>query len=172
MRVFVLLGGVLIASIFVALFFPALWKRKELFSTSPLLGKPVKQFKAETLDGKTFNFPPSHEKILLNFFASWCTECSEEREILKVLKERYGFFIVGVVFRDRRENILRYLEKSNPYDVVIWDEGILAIEWGVTGVPETFVILDGVVKHKFIGPISIPVLSRILKQTEDAKQSS
>src|SRR5262249_37869839 len=93
---------------------------------------------------------------LVNVWASWCAPCRLEHPLLTQLASDKRFDIVGINYKDIPENATRYLGAlGNPYAKVGADrQGATAIDWGVYGVPETFVVKDGVVVHKFIGPLS------------------
>ena len=110
---------------------------------------------------------------LLNVWASWCVACKEEHDVLFELKNR-GIPIVGLNYQDEPDEALRWLQDlGNPYLVtpVADKQGAAAIDWGVYGVPETFVInRSGVIVYKHIGPITYnDVTSVILPLIEDSK---
>jgi len=93
---------------------------------------------------------------VLNVFASWCVPCRDEHPFLVELSKMPGFKLVGLNYKDDAENARRFLGRfGNPYTAVGVDpNGRAAIDWGVYGVPETFVIgKDGRIAYKYIGPI-------------------
>lgn len=92
--------------------------------------------------------------VLLNFFASWCAPCYVEHPFLMELEKR-GYKVYGVAYKDKPHATNRFLEdQGDPYFKVAADnDGRTAIEWGVYGFPETFVIKDGVIRYKHAGPI-------------------
>lgn len=97
----------------------------------------------------------SGEVTLVNFWASWCPPCRAEHPVLLDLESR-GVRIVGVNYKDQPRNARRYLEEDdNPFIGVPTDPvGRVAIEWGVTGPPETFIVDgDGIIRHKIVGPL-------------------
>jgi cytochrome c biogenesis protein CcmG/thiol:disulfide interchange protein DsbE len=108
---------------------------------------------------------------LVNVFASWCQPCHVEHEFLLALAndpklKSEGVELVGVAQKDSAENIRRFLgADGDPYAKVGLDsDGRAGIDWGVYGVPETFVVRgDGVISYKVIGPISAATLESVVK---------
>ncbi len=92
----------------------------------------------------------------MNVWASWCAPCRLEHPILLELSEDKRFDLVGINYKDVPENAQRFLGAlGNPFAKVGADrEGKAGIDWGVYGVPETFVVKDGIILHKFIGPLT------------------
>lgn len=111
------------------------------------------------------------EPALVNVFGSWCVACLQEHPTLMQLNQDDTVRIVGVNWRDTREDAKRWLERhGDPYDTIIFDgESDLAIEIGVTGAPETF-ILDrtGRIRYKQIGPITSDVWRDTIRPVFDA----
>jgi len=96
--------------------------------------------------------------MLLNVFASWCVPCRQEHPVLLELSRDKRFELVGLNYKDEPENARRFLgELGNPYSAIGSDaKGRAAIDWGVYGVPETFVIgRTGTILHKQVGPLSV-----------------
>ena len=95
---------------------------------------------------------------LVNVFASWCVPCRAEHATLVRLAEEEGLTIHGIAYKDAPEDTAAFLDElGNPYGRVGMDEsGRAGIEWGLTGVPETFVIADGIVRHRAQGPLTNP----------------
>lgn len=105
------------------------------------------------------------EVALVNVFASWCAPCHQEHPLLMQLAKDGRFALYGINQKDKPENARRFLGRlGNPYRSVGADEnGRASIEWGVYGVPETFVIgRDGRILHKHVGPITADSLSSSL----------
>lgn len=101
---------------------------------------------------------------LVNFFASWCAPCRAEHPMLEKLAAE-GVTIYGVNYKDRPEDALGFLaELGNPYAAIGADQGRMALNWGVYGVPETYVI-DGAgnIILRFAGPISAKELERTIR---------
>jgi cytochrome c biogenesis protein CcmG/thiol:disulfide interchange protein DsbE len=101
---------------------------------------------------------------LVNFFASWCAPCRAEHPILEKLAGE-GIKIYGVNYKDRPEDALGFLaELGNPYAAIGQDAGRMALDWGVYGVPETYVIDgEGRIVLRFAGPISAAELERSIR---------
>jgi cytochrome c biogenesis protein CcmG/thiol:disulfide interchange protein DsbE len=92
---------------------------------------------------------------LVNVFASWCVPCRQEHPILKELADDSRLTIVGINYKDRNDNALRFLgELGNPYKAIGVDpNGKAAIDWGVYGIPESYLVApDGTILYKKVGP--------------------
>jgi cytochrome c biogenesis protein CcmG/thiol:disulfide interchange protein DsbE len=131
---------------------------------SPLIGKPAPEFSLPQLrDGGSVigTADLSGQVWLLNVFASWCTPFLEEHPYLVALAKSGVVPVYGLNYKDRREAALKWLNKhGDPYVGIVVDaEGRTGIEYGVYGVPETFVIDKlGVIRFKHIGPLTPEVL--------------
>ncbi|EFO32673.1 thiol:disulfide interchange protein CycY [Roseibium sp. TrichSKD4] len=119
---------------------------------------------------------------IVNVFASWCGPCRREHPLLEELAKQDGFQMIGINYKDKPENARRFLGSlGNPYDRVGSDpNGRAAIDWGVYGIPETFIVdATGTIRYKYIGPLSptsyrdefLPQLEVIL-QTPNGPQSN
>jgi cytochrome c biogenesis protein CcmG/thiol:disulfide interchange protein DsbE len=127
---------------------------------SPLLGKPVPSFslprlryEQEILDQHEF----SGKVSLVNFWATWCQGCRVEHPVLVNIANSSGVPIYGVNYKDERAPAREWLDRfGDPYVSSVFDErGSLGLDFGVYGLPETFVIAaDGKIAYKHIGPIS------------------
>jgi cytochrome c biogenesis protein CcmG, thiol:disulfide interchange protein DsbE len=108
---------------------------------------------------------------LLNIFASWCGPCREEHPVLMELAKDARFQLVGLNYKDKPQNASSFLaELGNPYAKVGADEsGRAGINWGVYGVPETFVIgSDGVIRYKHVGPLDAVSVKVLVAEAEKA----
>ncbi len=138
---------------------------------SVLIGKPAPAFPGEILQGLKkdgVQIPAISDEIiagkvaLVNVWASWCVPCRVEHPVLsKFAKENKDVPLVGINYKDKNPNALRFLGAlGNPYAAVSIDPtGAASIDWGVYGIPETFIVdKTGVIIHKHVGPISQKVL--------------
>ena len=126
---------------------------------SALLDRPVPAFDLPPIEGRGGAGLSSAELsggvALVNVFASWCVPCRAEHPVLMGLAER-GVPIYGINYKDRPEQAAAWLDElGDPFREVGADrDGRVSIDWGVYGVPETFVIgPDGRIRHKFVGPL-------------------
>ena len=101
----------------------------------------------------------------MNIWASWCVPCRDEHVFLLNLSKVKNLEIIGINYKDTIDNAKNFLQDlGNPYKFIISDtDGILAIEWGADGVPETFLIYDKKIIKKFIGPLNQKSLLEIKK---------
>lgn len=127
---------------------------------SPLIGKPLPAFSLTTVADparKVSSDDLRGRVYLLSVWASWCVACREEHPLLNELTSRKAVTIIGLNYKDKREDALRWLGAlGNPYELSLSDQdGRLGIDLGVYGVPETFVIdKQGVIRYKQIGPMT------------------
>ena len=127
---------------------------------SPLIGKPVPQFKLPPVQGRTLGLATEElrgEVSVVNVFASWCVACRDEHPLWMELGRQRVLPIHGLNYKDRPEDAARWLsELGDPYTRTGADrDGRVGIDWGVYGVPETFVVdRQGVIRDKIIGAIT------------------
>ena len=127
---------------------------------SALLNKPVPAFALppiEAGDGDGLSDKDLTKGVhVVNVWASWCGPCRAEHPLLMQLSSDKRFELVGINYKDVPENAQRFIGAlGNPFAKVGADrDGKTGIDWGVYGVPETFIVKDGIVVHKFIGPLS------------------
>lgn len=117
--------------------------------TLPELERPGEQFTDERFR--------QHEVALFNVWASWCVACRKEHPVLMRLARENRVPVYGLNYKDEREAALGWLDRrGDPYRASAFDkQGQVGLDWGVYGVPETFVVDDeGVIRYKHIGPIS------------------
>jgi cytochrome c biogenesis protein CcmG/thiol:disulfide interchange protein DsbE len=133
---------------------------------SALINKPVPAFALPPLEGLTANGRPvpglSDQDLkgrvtVVNVWASWCAPCRQEHPLLVDLAKDASIRVVGINQKDNPDNARRFLGAlGNPFAAVGTDSnGRASIEWGVYGVPETFIVgPDGMIRHKHIGPLT------------------
>ena len=135
---------------------------------SPLIGKPAPTFSVPHLQApeQIFSSKELLGKVwLLNVWASWCAACAEEHPLLVELAQQGIVPIYGLDYKDTREDGLVWLrDRGNPYIATAFDaDGRVGIDFGVYGVPETFVIdRQGVIRYKQIGPLTAEVLANTI----------
>ena len=131
---------------------------------SPLIGKAAPAFELPILDQPQKRFVPADMRgkvWLLNVWASWCVSCRDEHPVLVELSKKDLLPILGLNYKDQGEDAQRWLKQfGNPYQLSAVDaDGRIGIDYGVYGVPETYLIdADGVIRYKQIGPLTPAVL--------------
>ena len=100
---------------------------------------------------------------LLNIWSSWCVPCREEHPILMELNTNNTIVVIGINYKDNKENAINFLSQlGNPYQKIFVDKnGTLSIEWGAFGVPESFIIYNKKIIKKYIGPLNEKTLLEI-----------
>lgn len=120
----------------------------------PLLGQPDKRFVPAEMRGKVW---------LLNVWASWCVSCRDEHPVLVELSKKAVLPILGLNYKDQNDDAQRWLKQfGNPYQLSVVDaDGRIGIDYGVYGVPETYLIDgEGVIRYKQIGPLTPAILEQ------------
>jgi cytochrome c biogenesis protein CcmG, thiol:disulfide interchange protein DsbE len=142
---------------------------------SALIGRPAPQTALQPLEGLVNDgapvpgLDPATFKGLVsvvNVWASWCVPCHDEAPLLTALGQDKRLQVIGINYKDTAENARRFLGRyGNPFGMVGVDSnGRAAIEWGVYGVPETFVVgQDGKIAFKLVGPITPDNINSVLK---------
>ncbi|MCV3239043.1 DsbE family thiol:disulfide interchange protein [Mesorhizobium sp. ZC-5] len=175
-RIFVLLPLLLFLGL-AAVFFAQLMSGRDISAVpSALIGQPAPETKLPPLEGTDLPGLDSAsfagKVTLVNVWASWCAPCREEHPLLLALSQDQRFTIAGLNYKDKPENARRFLgELGNPYRAIgIDDAGRTAINWGVYGVPETFLVgKDGKIVYKHVGPLSPDAITgELLPQIEKA----
>jgi cytochrome c biogenesis protein CcmG, thiol:disulfide interchange protein DsbE len=133
---------------------------------SPLVGQPAPQFKLARLHQPESLLGPTDLKgqvWLLNVWASWCVSCRVEHPLLVELSRSKLVPLVGLNYKDKPDEGRAWLaQHGDPYDVSVVDrDGRVGIDWGVYGVPETFVVdKAGTIRYKHIGPVDAAALEK------------
>ncbi len=134
---------------------------------SPLIGKPVPDFKLKRLESDQ---PITPERLkgqiwILNVWASWCESCKQEHQVLLDLSRQSSVTLIGLNYKDTEQEARNWLARyGNPYQMVLQDpNGQTGIDLGVYGVPETFIIdTQGIIRHKITGPVTETYLRETL----------
>jgi cytochrome c biogenesis protein CcmG, thiol:disulfide interchange protein DsbE len=146
---------------------------------SALIGRPAPQTPLPPLEGLTNNgaaipgLDPATFKgkvSVVNVWASWCVPCHDEAPLLTELGRDKRLQIVGINYKDAADNARRFLGRhGNPFGIVGVDvNGRASIEWGVYGVPETFIVgREGTIVYKLVGPITQDNIDTVLKTEID-----
>ncbi|MFM9968257.1 MAG: DsbE family thiol:disulfide interchange protein [Burkholderiales bacterium] len=135
---------------------------------SPLVGKTAPLFNLPRLHepGKTFSPTEMQGRVwMLNVWASWCVSCRDEHPVLVELAKSKLVPLYGLNYKDPRDDALKWLKQfGDPYDLSVADvDGRIGIDYGVYGVPETYVIdKAGVIRYKHIGPINRDAVQKTL----------
>jgi cytochrome c biogenesis protein CcmG, thiol:disulfide interchange protein DsbE len=155
--------------IFIFLIFYRGLNNTNIYTPSKIIDKNIPTFSTTLLNS---NIEISSEEIfvderyyLMNIWASWCVPCRDEHPILLNLSRNYNIEIIGLNYKDKKENANLFLKKlGNPYKKILLDEnGTEAIKWGAYGVPESFLIYKNRIIKKFIGPINLELFNDIKK---------
>mgnify|MGYP003451055400 FL=1 len=135
---------------------------------SPLVNKPAPAFKIAQLEQPDLQFSPDDMKgkvWLFNVWASWCVACRQEHPVLMEFARAKIAPLIGLDYKDQRKDALGVLKRSgNPYDITAFDaDGRVGIDYGVYGVPESYVIdKAGVIRYKHIGPITMEAMEKTI----------
>jgi cytochrome c biogenesis protein CcmG/thiol:disulfide interchange protein DsbE len=146
---------------------------------SALIGRPAPQTTLPALEGLTGNNGPvpgldpaalKGKVSVVNVWASWCVPCHDEAPLLTALGQDKRLQLVGINYKDSADNARRFLGRyGNPFGIVGVDgNGRAAIEWGVYGVPETFIVgRNGTILFKLVGPVTPDNIDTVLKAEID-----
>jgi cytochrome c biogenesis protein CcmG/thiol:disulfide interchange protein DsbE len=147
--------------------FRSLWAPAPEIIPSALINKPAPRLVLPALDGQVQAFTPadlaSGHVSVVNVFASWCAPCRTETDQLAAMSNLPGVALYGLAQKDKPADTRAFLNAfGNPFAKIARDDdGRASIEWGVYGVPETFVVDGkGVVRFKYVGPLTDDVMAR------------
>ena len=136
---------------------------------SPLIGKAAPAFDLPRLDDPAQRVRKADllgKPYLINVFASWCFACGDEHPVLMEYSKKFGVPLIGYDYKDHPADAKAWLARhGDPYSQVIADEtGAIAIDFGVYGAPETFLVdATGVIRYKHIGPLTPEVIAQELE---------
>ena len=140
---------------------------------SPLINQPVPAFRLPTLAAPDTLVAPEDlrgQVWLLNVWASWCVACREEHPVLMEFAKTKTLPVIGLDYKDQPADGLKWLARfGDPYDLSVSDQdGRIGINFGVYGVPETFVIdRQGLIRYKHVGPLTAELLRDTLEPLLD-----
>jgi cytochrome c biogenesis protein CcmG/thiol:disulfide interchange protein DsbE len=162
-----IIPSILFLSILLTFFYLLIIERDPSAIPSNLLDKNIPKFETESLlrkerfiSSKEFG----NEIILVNFFATWCLPCRDEHIYIKRFSNEKGIRVIGINYKDNSKKTIQWLKNlGNPYSNVPIDKnGRIAIDWGVYGIPETFVVSSkGIIKYRHIGPVTKKIYKKI-----------
>ena len=144
--------------------------RSNIYTPETVINEKIPTFKVKVFNSEkeltSIEIFENDIYYLLNIWASWCIPCRDEHPYLMELKKNEKLKIVGLNYKDKVKNANKFLnELNNPYSLILSDtDGTTAIEWGAYGVPETFLIYNGKIIKKIIGPMN----SNLFKEIERA----
>lgn len=151
-----------------ALFYAGLERGEPGKGPSPIVGKPAPALVLKALDARASGFGNADfagHPTVVNFWASYCGPCRLEHPLLRSLRAERGVLVFGVAYKDDAAKARAFLDElGDPFDRIGTDpEGRAAIEWGLTGVPETFVVDSaGIVRAHVPGPLTPEILQRVV----------
>ena len=162
-----IIPSLLFFSILLTFFYLLIIERNPSEIPSNLLDKSVPKFETESLLKKE-RFISSKEFgkeiMLVNFFATWCLPCRDEHIYIKRFSDEKGIRVIGINYKDNPKKAIQWLkDMGNPYSNVPIDKyGRIAIDWGVYGIPETFIISSkGIIKYRHVGPVTKKIYKKI-----------
>lgn len=127
---------------------------------SPLVGKPAPEFTLTVLGDSSRQFRPSDMRgkpWIMNVWASWCVSCREEHPVLMQIADSGRISIIGLNYKDSTSSARQWLyREGDPYKISVVDpDGMVGIDYGVYGVPETYLVdASGIVRYKSVGPLT------------------
>lgn len=157
-QLFIMLTSIIIFISLLFFLWRGLYMQPEILP-SALIGKPTPHFHLNNLLNPTLSFTEQNLKgqvTLLHIWASWCSACEIEHPMLMEIKRKYNIPIYGITYKDNSQHIKHFLETlGNPYIMIGNDKtGEIAMDWGVYGTPETFIInKQGTIVYRQVGAL-------------------
>ena len=161
-----IISSLIFVFIIIAFYYLLLIERDPSEIPSNLINKEIPVFKTENLiKEKAFNSSAEfgNEVVLVNFFATWCKPCRNEHAYIKKFSSK-NIRVIGINYKDNPKKTINWLKKlGNPYsDIPIDKNGRIAIDWGVYGIPETFIVNSkGLIKYRHVGEITKKTYDKI-----------
>ena len=162
-----IIPAILFLLILLTFFYLLIIERNPSEIPSNLLDKNVPKFETESLLKKEKFISLKefgNEIILVNFFATWCLPCRDEHIYIKRFSDEKDIRVIGINYKDNPKKAIQWLrDLGNPYSNVLIDKnGRIAIDWGVYGIPETFVVSSkGIIKYRHVGPVTKKIYKKI-----------
>jgi len=162
-----IIPSIVFLSILLTFFYLLIIGRNPSEIPSNLLDKSIPKFETESLLRKEMFISSKefgNEIILVNFFATWCVPCRAEHIYIKRFSNEKGIRVIGINYKDNSKKTIQWLKDlGNPYSNVPIDKnGRIAIDWGVYGIPETFVVNSkGIIKYRHIGAVTKKIYKKI-----------
>lgn len=166
---------IVVLGVLIAMFWRGLYMNPRILP-SPLIGKPVPAFNLPEL--RHPGDPITQQSLighisLVNVWGSWCVACRDEQQTLMAFAKQNVIPVYGWDYKDDRQSALDWLaQRGDPYEAIAFDAtGDAAINWGVYGAPETFLVdQHGIIRYKYIGPLTPAVISKDLMPRIQALQ--
>ena len=158
---------IVFALIIIGFYYLLIIERNPSGLPSNLLNKNVPIFSSQSLLNKKIFFSDkefNNQKTLVNFFATWCKPCRDEHDYIKLFSKNKNINVIGINYKDNPEKAIQWLKKlGNPYsNIAIDKKGVIAIDWGVYGIPDTFIINSkGIIKYRHVGPVTKKIYNKI-----------
>ena len=164
-RIIPLIISVLFIIIFI-LFYQGL-RNSNIYVPKANINKEIPSFTAKLFESSkevsSLEIFKDNQFYLMNIWSSWCIPCRDEHILLTDLSDEKNLNLVGLNYKDNIENAKSFLnDLGNPYDIIFLDpKGIIAIDWGAYGVPETYLIKKNMIIKKMVGPLNIDLVKEI-----------
>ncbi len=166
--IFILIALIIVGSI--------IFKKGKVFSlhATVKIGQPAPDFELKDINGQKWSLKEQKGKIvILNFWASWCRDCQEEKKAIQSYLNKNGsdkdLIFITIAYKDNPGTITELSRKHGYSFPILLDDGVVSKTYGITGVPETFLIdKNGILRHKIIGPVDwnnphiVPHLKQVL----------
>mgnify|MGYP005636974773 CR=1 FL=1 len=170
-RFYIGLGVAFVVSLLILLIYGLFFASHPREIPTPQIGKKAYPFATRTFDGEPISLEKFRGKpIVLNFWASWCIACKTEARILEAAHQHFtpkGAVFIGIAINDTREASLKFIRRYGKTYLLAPDvkTGDISLDYGVTAVPETFMIdKNGFIQNKIMGAVTMNILAEFLNQ--------